>query len=192
MDVMMSQEYNIENHLENTEHCETPSNDCFPEDTKPLTSNVGKQSGDILDNTVERQDDDQESKVATEKREFNEVEAGVPIEADSGAKMTSFPTIGDYISITKTDVNDNASRVPVYEVTTNTSDPSSPVDDMSHTKSHAGQNESLFTMQRYGDHLRRKGDSREAAQWEEPEFEFDDIGIHLEAAAARQSSGKMT
>jgi len=28
------------------------------------------------------------------------------------------------------------------------------------------------------------------APWEEPEFEFDDIGIHL-AAAARQSSGKM-
>ena len=29
------------------------------------------------------------------------------------------------------------------------------------------------------------------AQWEEPEFEFDDIGIDL-AAAARHSSGKVT
>jgi len=30
-----------------------------------------------------------------------------------------------------------------------------------------------------------------AAPWEEPEFEFDDIGIDL-AAAARQNSGKIT
>ena len=44
------------------------------------------------------------------------------------------------------------------------------------------------------DQLCRRSNSRElqAAQWDEPEFEFDDIGIDLEAAAARHDSGKVT
>ena len=43
------------------------------------------------------------------------------------------------------------------------------------------------------DQPRQTADSRQlqAAQWEEPEFEFDYSGINLEGAAARQSSGKI-
>ena len=43
------------------------------------------------------------------------------------------------------------------------------------------------------DRLRKTSDSKEfqGAQWEEPEFEFDDIGIDLEAVEARHISGKI-
>jgi len=188
----MSEECGVENHTENTTQFETGSSDCFSDDTKPSTNTVGKQPNDIFGITVERQNDNHESKVVTLMRE---VEAGTSSEADSGEKMTSFPSISDsdpiqVINIADTDANDNknASHGPVYNITTGTLDPSSPVGDLSQTKNHAGNTESPFAMRHYGGHLRRRGDSRE---WEEPEFEFDDIGIDLEAAAARHSSGKL-
>jgi len=51
----------------------------------------------------------------------------------------------------------------------------------------------LLYLVKNADYLRRTSDSKElpGAHWEEPEFEFDEIGIDLESAAARQTSGKV-
>jgi len=145
----MSEEYDVENHAENTKHCEELSSDSAAGDNKPVTNNAVTQSHDIFDVAAEGQGGNQEDKVVDTKREFGEVGADISGKVDSTEKMTSFPSISDDVSamsVAETGVKDseNASQEAVSKATANMSDPLRAVNDLNQSKKQTRQSELMF------------------------------------------------
>jgi len=145
----MSEEYDVENHAENTKQCEELSSDCAAGDNKPVTNNAVKQSHDIFDVAAEGQGGNQEDKVVDTEREFDAVGADISGKVDSTEKMTSFPSISDDVSamnVAETGVKDseNASQEAVSKATTSMSDPLRAVNDLNQSKKQTRQSELMF------------------------------------------------
>jgi len=137
--------------MENAKQYEKLSCDCGVDVNKPVTNNVIGQFDDTSDIAEEQQEDNRESKVVNEEKQFDELDVGISTKVEIGEEMTSFPGVsndaqstGISKAVVKGDENDNSSHGSVSAVAGITSDPLSPVDDLSQMKKQTTQSELIL------------------------------------------------
>ena len=134
--------------MENAKQSEKLSCDCGVEVNKPVTNNVVGQFDDTSDIAEEQQEDNRESKVVNEEKQFDELDVGISTKVEIGEEMTSFTGVsndaqstGISKAVVKGDENDNSSHGPVSAVAGITSDL---IDDLSQMKKQTTQSELIL------------------------------------------------